>query len=328
LGSKLPTLSRDPADRPSKLRLGILAAITAMFSLMSGWGLLALVAPPEEEPLADAQHEARVQYLPLVREGYELLRQGDPASAASAFRRAVRLAPARPGLRAIRETAEQQAEAFAEMTQREREVAKGLFQASEALSRNRYAEAETAANTVLEIDPDNQEATEIVTAVEEGRARQEEERRRRLAARRARQQAASSSAAAAPPPREPTAQPTAGAPPPAAPPAGQTTTTLTVGFSSQRPEGTLTLFVGEEQLLREPFRFVRRKGFLRSEAYEGQLSFGPFEIKPGATRLRVYVYLAGRPALAEILDAEIAAGSARHLEVTFSEDEVLSARLR
>ena len=64
---------------------------------------------------------------------------------------------------------------------------------------------------------------------------------------------------------------------------------LGIEFFSEASEGALTIYAGERQIVREPFKFVRKTGFLRSEKISGQpeLRAHPAGRRRRAARLRV-----------------------------------------
>jgi hypothetical protein len=89
---------------------------------------------------------------------------------------------------------------------------------------------------------------------------------------------------------------------------------LAITFFSEASEGVLTIYAGERQIVREPFRFVRKTGFLRSEKISGSLSFER-TLPAGAAALRVYVSVPGKPTKSVLVEGELAGGSTPTLDV-------------
>jgi tRNA A-37 threonylcarbamoyl transferase component Bud32 len=325
---------------PRGLALGgalvLLLAITisAAWWLRAGSGEAAVATPPAADPRVER----------MIREGHQLLADGDPEAALQKFRDVERLAPERAEVRTWRELAERQAETFERLSERQRQLGERLAAGQLALADGRFEDALQETEAVQELaddDPDAlAQAEGIRQQAEEGLQRQEEQRqaaaRRRAAteARRRQQEAEARKAAeaaeaeASETEADEAVEPAAEAEEPAAP-AGEPT--LAMRFVSDLPQGTLTIFVGQERFLNQSFKFVERKGFLGlggGESYRGQLELPPTQVPRGTHTVRVYVTPRGDAAQAAILESvDFAPGDARTLELQLSDTGKLTAEM-
>jgi hypothetical protein len=108
------------------------------------------------------------------------------------------------------------------------------------------------------------------------------------------------------------------APPPVAPDA---VADLRIDFQSDLSEGVLTIYAGERQILREPFKFVRKTGFLRSEKISGRIE-AQRQLPPGTLTLRAYVSSGGKPTRTATVDATLQPGGGHTLAVRVDEQGV------
>lgn len=321
-GASVPP-AKEKVGRPGRLspllRRLLLGGGVAAASLLLGWLAVWWVASPATGPEPDlAAHRIRLRYVPHLLEGRRLLQAGDPAAAAAAFARAERLAPEGSGVRQLREEAERLAAAQWEEETRERRIFQALEEGRQALSQRRYGDAMAAFRAVLELEPEHAEATSLL-------------RRAEVAARR---QVARSRPAPSPqpPPAQPVEEPTTAEASPRTGGAQEEEEmggegTLRVHFFSHLPEGVLTVYVGDRQILRQPFRFYERTGFFRSEPRSGSLEASR-HLPAGPVKLRVYMALKGEPAQLVRLEGRLPRGGERTLEILLAEDGKLSARLR
>src|SRR5687767_14305552 len=72
-------------------------------------------------------------------------------------------------------------------------------------------------------------------------------------------------------------------------------------------------YVNNQQILREPFRFVRRRG-LRNEAASGTMTTRR-PVPSGDARVRVYLALDGKPTRTQQVEANFPANGARTLRI-------------
>lgn len=105
--------------------------------------------------------------------------------------------------------------------------------------------------------------------------------------------------------------------------------TLAVNFVSDLQRGVLLIYLNEEQLLREPFRFGEKGGiFRRSKAETGRIRKS-LKVPPGAHALRIYVSGArNRPTDVHRLEGSFRAGGTRRLEIRVGEDGKTRVHLR
>jgi hypothetical protein len=101
---------------------------------------------------------------------------------------------------------------------------------------------------------------------------------------------------------------------------------LAIEFTSDASEGTLTIYAGERQIVREAFKFVKKTGFLRSEKISGSLAFSR-KLPAGPTSLRVYVSTPGKPTRTVLLERDLAGGSNPKLDVRVESDGITTATL-
>lgn len=213
-------------------------------------------APPAER--LDPEQELRARY---IEEGRQLLAAGNPRQAVSAFDRALAIVPDDREIQELR----QQAEATAlGLESGDDQVEQGLTEACRALAASEYPSAIQAAQTVLELDPQNRTAQDLLAEAEEGQRRKDQVRDRLASGGRAE-----------------TATPTqvTGTPPPStAAPAARAT--LDIEFHSGLPEGRVTVYAGQERIFQESFKFGGRKSgvFRRSR----EPVFGAPHLQPRA----------------------------------------------
>jgi serine/threonine protein kinase len=305
----------------------VVVAVLAILAVAAlGWGLVGWIggeekAAPEQPDPAAAQ---RAAVGPLLEQAQEALDAGDPRVAVQLYRTAEKVAPGVEGIADSRRRAEEQ---LAEVQRRERRAAQvtaSLGEARTAVDEKRWDDARSAAQRVLDLDADNADAQTILADVDAAVARLERER-----AARERQ------AAAKPPPEpepavnepaEPEADDEAEAAAAAEAPAADQDATLALDFFSIYPEGVLTVYFGDDQLLLEPYRFYKRGKFLRPEAAAGKIQ-NNYTVPPGAAEIRVIIALPGRPALTRMLQANFPPGTTRRLEIRLEDGPDLKTHL-
>jgi serine/threonine-protein kinase len=284
-----------------------LAAIAAL-SLREGKATPTVAEQPAPAPSIEQQ--SRVTAATAIAEARSQLAQGNLDAALQAVARAELAEPASSEAAALREEIDARQREIAE-TERAARSEQGLRAARYALAERRFSEAVSAAKGVLAAVPENEEAKRIIRQAE-GALSQLRERQEAIEA--AQRQAAAEAVVA------PTEVATATA-------VVAKDAQLQVDFFSERSEGVLTVYAGERQILREPFRFVRRTGFLSREKVSGAIR-ATRHLTPGTQALRVYVALQGESTRAVSLEGEFALGSSTVLEVRVDAAGGVSARLR
>jgi len=291
-------------------------AVLAFLGLAGLW--LVGAGSSEDAPVApslSAEQQNRLTAATALAEARTLLAQGELQGALQAVARAELADPASSDARELRARIDQRSRELAAAAELDRRVAEGMISAREAYSRRRYEDAATAVRGVLELRPEEPEARKLLADAEAAIERQRQRQRAALAV--------TPTPVPSSPPRAPEAAPALPQPEPA--PVRQDST-LVVDFRSDSSEGVLTIYAGERQIVREPFKFVRKTGFLRSEKVSGQLEVRR-TVEPGATTLRVYVAMPGRPTKAVALDGEFLAGRNHTLSIRVDSEGTTTATL-
>jgi hypothetical protein len=86
----------------------------------------------------------------------------------------------------------------------------------------------------------------------------------------------------------------------------------------------LTVYAGQQQLLREPYRFSEKAGFLRTRGVAGSFERS-IKLQPGPQQLRILVAL--DRTRTETVDGNFPPGITRTLEVNVGVSGELSVRL-
>ena len=325
-----PRGSAAAAARPRRRLVLVAVALLALLAVGAlGWGLVGWIgggesATPESADPAAAQMAA---VAPLLEQAQAALDAGDPRVAVQLYRTAEKVAPGVEGIAASLRRAEEQ---LAQVRRRERRAAQvttAIGEARTAVDEKRWDDARSAARRVLDLDSGNEDAQAILADVDAAVARIERER-----AARERQ-----AAAKPPPPPEPeVTEPAeaeseadadaAAAAEAAEAPAASQDATLALDFFSTYPEGVLTVYFGDDQLLLEPYRFYKRGKFLRPEATAGKIR-NNYTVPSGAAEIRVIVALPGRPALTKLLQANFPPGTTRKLEIRLEDGPDLQTHL-
>jgi tRNA A-37 threonylcarbamoyl transferase component Bud32 len=319
------SLERPPLGRLLLVALATLVVGAVLTGLASFLVRPTAGAPSWRQP--DPVHEQRLRARPVLRQASAAMNAGRPEVALELYRTAEGMAPDVPGIAEDRRRAERRAASDAREAEDSERLAAALAVAEEAVEAGRWEDARTAAQDVLDLEADNERAVSIAARADEALERQ---------ARRARQQ---ERAAPAPELAEPTAadrvaeatEPEsasveaeqAAVESPGAPPGKAE---LVLDFFTAYPEGVLTVYLGESQLLREPFRFYRREKLFRLEGTSGTIR-NDYEVPSGAATVRILLALPDRPAITRVLQANFPSGTSRRLEIRLEGEYELSARL-
>ncbi len=315
-------LGRLKGGKSAPRRLAVIAGLALLVALFASWLVLRVIDQREMPPIEDLEAERTMAYLEPLKEGHRRLNDGKPAAAARAFALAGQRAPADRlhGIEALRLKAERLAKAEERSLRRVADIESSLIVASDALEEKRFAEAAEGAEIVLALEPEHEEALQLLAAAQQGLRRSA---RRQLRAERKRQpEPVRQEQEAAPTPRPVTAVKEPPPPPPIDP---NTPATMTIDFYSQVPQGVLTVYSDGRQLLREPFRFTKKTGFLRSKKIPGGF-VRTVTLPAGAMTLKIYVALDRTHN--ETLRTELLPGSVVNLEVRVAAGGGLSISLR
>jgi len=305
--------------RPSPRRRYLLLAAAAIvaFAVAAVVGVAMRSSPPKQQAAADpapaptVEQQSRVTAATAIADARSQLAQGNLEAALQAVARAELAEPDSVETAALREEIEARTQEIAEAELHSR-TEQGLKAARYAYAERRYSEAVSAAKAVLAIAPRSDEAKRIL-ADADGALRRLRERQDAI-------DEAQRSAAAAPAPVTPQ-------PAPAAAPEASREAAVQIAFASQKSEGTLTIYAAERQILREPFRFVRRTGLLKREYLSGTIE-ATRRVPAGPQTLRVYVQLEGSAAQLISVDADLAGGTTRVLDIRVDADGNATAALR
>jgi tRNA A-37 threonylcarbamoyl transferase component Bud32 len=267
--------------------------------------------PAAAVPVPDANAARFESELSRVR---GLVLQGRFVEAQNAIAGLESLRPGAADVAAIRSEVERRVAEQTAAAERQRQIADGLAAARESLTDRRFVDAAAAAHSVLALDPVNEEAQKLLADAESGSAKPRD-----------RAKTATSPPAHVVPSPISTAPAAQVAPEPAAEPVTVSNeATLDIAFHSELSEGIITIYAGERQIVREPFKFVRKTGFLRSEKMPGDLSFRR-TVAAGASTLRVYLSLPNRPTKAISVDGRLTGGGAHRLSIQLDQDGTASA---
>ncbi len=129
-----------------------------------------------------------------------------------------------------------------------------------------------------------------------------------------------------PPAPRSAAQPAAPIAPPVAPAPVPTDAKLAVHLYSQQSSGILMIYLGDKQLMRDPFDFSEKESLFRRKPGEGYVD-QTFTLPAGAVTLRVYVTPTGQRARVQTLSGNLPGGSQRRLSIQLDRDGNLTAHL-
>ena len=269
----------------------------------------------------NAAELGRARYRLLLQEARTELDAGRPEAALAALARAMPLAPGDPDLERMGLRIRSQLAAKRRSTTEQQAQLQALLESAQAALRaGDAARAADLAQQVLALVPGEPNATALLANAQAVAADAERRRRQQAAARSTSppgaQTAPTGAAAAAP------VAPVAPAPGTATQPA-----TLRIDFFTELPEGVLTIYAGQKQILGEPFRFYKRTGLFRNQPESGRIEASR-QLQAGATTLRVYVALPKRPPVVTTVQAQLAGGASRLLKLHFDQSAKLSVSLQ
>ncbi|MEO8504441.1 MAG: serine/threonine-protein kinase [Acidobacteriota bacterium] len=331
-GSPSPTLTVTPEQsarraRQARLVVTVFAGLAAL--LVAGLGAMFALQPPATSSptlpggaraaAASATGAAsadldRLRYDGLLQQAQAALQRGDGVTAAQLATQAESLVSDPTAARALLAEALRKATDQQQSALRAQQISTGLASAHTAMEQKRYEEARSMALSVLALAPDQAEAKSLVADAEGAMARK-----------RAPVQHAQTAPvlASEPAPAAPPAAPALLVGPPAASAADSV---LVIDFYSDAPEGIVTIYAGERQVLRQSFHFFKKTGMFKSEAMSGTIA-ARRHLPAGSTSLRVYLALGDRPAQVTNLDGNFLSGRERVLKIRVSKDGQVQASL-
>jgi predicted Ser/Thr protein kinase len=275
-------------------------------------------AKPEPLPVAPTtspEQQNRITAATALSEARTKFASGDLPGALQAVARAELADPQSLEAKLLREAIEKRTQELAAEAERQKQIADGVTAARDASARKDWDQAVSSARAVLALDPQQEEARQLLSDAQRSQRRERE-----------RAEAARASTTPKPANPEPAPVPVQPAPVAAAPPAAKDAP-LRIDFASDQSEGVLTIYAGERQIFREPFKFVKKTGFLRSEKVSGTLE-GQRRVPTGPLTLRVYVAMPGMPTKAVVLSGTIQGGKSYQLMIRVDADGRATAELK
>jgi serine/threonine protein kinase len=311
---------KPPARRTSPRRL-VVAGLIAIFASLLFWAGALLwngwsrPAGPQRDAAEDAR---RARVMELVHEGKQAGESGNWPVAVYYFRQAEGLEPKGKRIRGLRVAAEQKvSQQYNQDAGRASVISMGLANANQALAAQSWDAAQTAATTVLGIDPENVEARAILVKAQDGAARKARQQQRRASA--ASQPTRGEVAATTPASSEQPARPAA----PAARPE-VTTATLRIHFRSEVPEVTAIVWANGNVVFRKTYGsrslFHKQGGPVDDSASA--------TLPAGNVSFLVNVTPGGKAALVKKPSGNLPGGSTRSLEIHLSDPTQLAVDLR
>jgi tRNA A-37 threonylcarbamoyl transferase component Bud32 len=281
------------ARRAHPARTVAIALLPALLLLVPALLYLRMQSGPDVAEPIDRQAR-QVSYMRLLAEGRRLLADGDPAGAAVLFETAAGLGEDPAAARELRDQAERRAA--------DEGAHLRLEGAREDLRAGRYEAAIATAREMLAEGQGREKALEVLAEVEQALARPPPPTRRPRPA-------------PVSPPRSVEALPVAPVPVPVPTPRPSHRSTLVVDLESSAPEGVLTVWARDRQLVREPFEFYRREGLRRRADLPGHWSH-ELVLSPGALPLRVLVARSGEEGQVQQVQANLRPGGRTVLAVS------------
>ena len=101
---------------------------------------------------------------------------------------------------------------------------------------------------------------------------------------------------------------------------------LQIDVFSYLPKGVVTIYSDEDQILLQPFRFVRKAGFVRRKKSAGRLERS-VELPAGTSEFRIYVSAEGFETQTVNLTAKLVGGETHVLRLIIAENGSTSAQL-
>ena len=295
----------------------VIAVGVAAFLLWQSWSKPAPPAGVEPAPVEAAAPPPaltpglrKAQIAKLKEDGNTAMRRGDWAAAAVAYQQAEELDPNDAEVRQLRQGAEQKAQDFQSLVEKERAINAHLTNAKGALATRRYDFAISEANQALVIDPKNPDAAALLK-----QARREKQR-----------------ATPAGPQTPGTGEEIAAIPTPGETQPGNATesstaeaatTTVHIRFHSDVPEGTLIVWVNGKERVRESFRGGR---FFQRKKEPVDRSWPLTDISTGGAKFRVNFAPEGRRAVSQVIDSGLLRGASHDLEVRVFSETQMTAR--
>lgn len=294
-----------PKSALRPLRLVAVAATTTVLALAAagGAGLWITGQHPSPSPVNE-DALVRAQVVPLWKAAQRQAQLGRTTLAVGLYNQAIRLAPGEPRLVAARdqlERAVREAGSGPAPVSPASDLEGVLARAEQALAANNLPEARNAARQALVLDQGSTRAQAVLAAVDRLRP----------------------TIGASLPPRPPVGRET---PRPPVDPTITTaavavvepaTATLQLDFYTEAPEGVVTVYAGNNQLLKETWEFWEKKGFFSKRPKPGRIQSST-NLPKGPIELLVYVQVEGKPTRKSNHDVDLVGGSTNTLRIRVS----------
>jgi serine/threonine protein kinase len=319
VATELPVLT-PPRRRPSPRRLLAVGGITLALALLLGVALLLWARSLPTGKQRDAKEDSkRALVLALLHQGSDERVRGNWLGAAALFHQADLIAPGRRGIQSMRRTAEAKSQIPQQpVVNLGQQIDFGLQGAKQALEAKNYEAAASMAGGVLIMDSENVDAKAFLAKAQEGLTKKN---KRPAPANPRTPRRADQQAAAMPALSE--AQPARANAPAVAP----TTATVRVHFHSEPSEGSLIIWVNDQEVWRDNFGSRNGFGAIFRHNQEPHDSTKILTVSAGSVHFRVHVSAAGKPAQVKQLTGNLSGGSSRSLEIHLSGPTQLTADL-
>ena len=320
------------ATSPSPWRRYIaIGLVAAVLTVAASW-LGFVIAKPEDRSGFETsdQHRLRLEYVPLLKEGHRLLRDGEPAIAVRLFQRALDIAPNDPSIAHLVNTAEIEALSQREHSQIQHLVQEHTERAKQALAQGQPRKASQIATNALLLDPENLEAAETLRLARSKGSRTPPKPRHIEPEIESQELPETVQRADIQFPDEPVKR--------YSEPSARDSSTvrnerLNAGTSRLRidvfsylPKGVVTIYAEENQILLEPFRFVRKAGLVRRKKSAGRLE-RTVVLPSGSSELRIYVSAEGFETHSVTVSGTLTSGSEHVLRLIIADNGTASAQL-
>ena len=290
-------------------RLAIAVAVVMALGVAAGMGTTWIGSGDATASEMPADHQARLAWVPEVRDARIAFSRGDPAVASLLLAQVEGNSGAdRPGVIELRRAVQEQLEEIERIQRDATRIDRGLERAQRALEERRYDEASRLAEAVLVVAPGQAEAMLIA---DEARAAMESE-------------APTNKARPRTPPVSRSAKGTTSKP--RTPTGGRSTrrrsTRISLVFRSEQPEGLIVISSGTKQVFRETFSLERTGVFKRRAS--GLLE-REFEVPAGSGALRIHVTGQRGEASSTVVEGDFSPDGELRLVVVFSRSGDLEA---
>lgn len=304
-----------PAEEEAKSNRPLLIAVMVAALVVVGAILVSLLgdrsdpSPSAAQSAVDPEAEQRRKITTFLTEGQRLLLEDiNPEAARAEFENALAIAPADRRIRQLSRMAEE----LIGQEALEIQVVPRLLLARQALDRREYREAIRLAQEALDLDPQRQEASELLTQAEE---RQEQRGKVRD---RFRTDTATSPTSPTEQELPATAEP---APAPVEENLERTEATLEITVEAEVPEGRITIFSGADQIYQKSFKFPRRRSGVMGRVSESLV------VPAGPLSLTIYAKAKNEQTRSKDVNGDLPADGRATVQIRVLSDGRVTAQL-